>query len=309
MSDPRIPIPPADALTISSPRTIGSLGTTSPIGLGCWRLTGSDIDNTSLLSRAYELGITFIDNADVYGLDWGGTHFGACEEALGRVFKALPHLRDNIILATKAGIVPGVPYNSSASYLVSACEASLARLGIDHVDLFQIHRPDVFTHPEEVASALLQLQQRGLIRASGVSNYTPSQTLALQKYLGDALVTVQPEFSALHLAPLRDGTFDMCQQEKLTPLAWSPLAGGRISTGDSVRPELITTLNNLAAKHNVNREAIAIAFVLSHPAQPIALIGTQQPQRLNDCVTALTVNLSRQDVYDIVQASDGEPLP
>ncbi|MEN9553480.1 MAG: hypothetical protein RLY24_1075, partial [Actinomycetota bacterium] len=148
-----------------------------------------------------------------------------------------------------------------------------------------------------------------LIRASGVSNYTPSQTLALQKYLGDALVTVQPEFSALHLAPLRDGTFDMCQQEKLTPLAWSPLAGGRISTGDGVRPELITTLNNLAAKHNVSREAIAIAFVLSHPAQPIALIGTQQPQRLNDCVTALTVNLSRQDVYDIVQASDGEPLP
>ena len=309
MSDPRIPIPPADALTISSPRTIGSLGTTSPIGLGCWRLTGSDIDNTSLLSRAYELGITFIDNADVYGLDWGGTHFGACEEALGRVFKALPHLRDNIILATKAGIVPGIPYNSSASYLVSACEASLARLGVDHVDLFQIHRPDVFTHPEEVASALLQLQQRGLIRASGVSNYTPSQTLALQKYLGDALVTVQPEFSALHLAPLRDGTFDVCQQEKLTPLAWSPLAGGRISTGDGVRPELITTLNNLAAKHNVSREAIAIAFVLSHPAQPIALIGTQQPQRLNDCVTALNVNLSRQDVYDIVQASDGEPLP
>jgi predicted oxidoreductase len=309
MSDPRIPIPPADALTISSPRTIGSLGTTSPIGLGCWRLTGSDIDNTSLLSRAYELGITFIDNADVYGLDWGGTHFGACEEALGRVFKALPHLRDNIILATKAGIVPGIPYNSSASYLVSACEASLTRLGIDHVDLFQLHRPDVFTHPEEVASALLQLQQRGLIRASGVSNYTPSQTLTLQKYLGDALVTVQPEFSALHLAPLRDGTFDVCQQEKLTPLAWSPLAGGRISSGDGVRPELMTTLNNVATKHNVSREAIAIAFVLSHPAQPIALIGTQQPQRLNDCVTALTVNLSRQDVYDIVQASDGEPLP
>jgi len=309
MSDPRIPIPTADALTISSPRTIGSLGTTSPIGLGCWRLTGSDTDNTSLLSRAFELGITFIDNADVYGLDWGGTHFGACEEALGRVFKAIPHLRNNIILATKAGIIPGVPYNSSASYIVSACEASLTRLGVDHVDLFQIHRPDVFTHPEEVASALLQLRQRGIIRACGVSNYTPSQTLALQKYLGDALVTVQPEFSALHLAPLRDGTFDVCQQEKLTPLAWSPLAGGRISTGDGVRPELMTTLKNLAMKHNVSREAIAIAFVLSHPAQPIALIGTQQPQRLNDCVTALTVNLSRQDVYDIVQASDGEPLP
>jgi predicted oxidoreductase len=255
------------------------------------------------------LGITFIDNADVYGLDWGGTHFGACEEALGRVFKAIPYLRNNITLATKAGIVPGVPYNSSASYLIAACEASLGRLGVDQIDLFQIHRPDVFTHPEEVASALLHLQQRGLIRACGVSNYTPSQTLALKMYLGDALVTVQPEFSALHLAPLRDGTLDMCQQEKFTPLAWSPLAGGRISSGDGVRPELIATLNTLATAHNVSREAIAIAFVLAHPSQPIALLGTQQPQRLNDCVAALTVNLSRQDVYNIIQASDGAPLP
>jgi predicted oxidoreductase len=101
----------------------------------------------------------------------------------------------------------------------------------------------------------------------------------------------------------------MCQQEKFTPLAWSPLAGGRISSGDGVRPELIATLNTLATAHNVSREAIAIAFVLAHPSQPIALLGTQQPQRLNDCVAALTVNLSRQDVYNIIQASDGAPLP
>lgn len=309
MSNLRFPVPPPDALPTSTMRTLGALGTTSPVGLGCWRLTGTHADNIALLSQARDLGITFIDNADVYGLDWGGSHFGACEEALGRVFVDVPGLRNDIILATKAGIIPGVPYNSSASYLVAACEASLQRLGVDHVDLFQIHRPDVFTHPEEVATALLQLKQRGLIRAGGVSNYTTSQTVALHKYLGDTLVTVQPEFSALHLEPLRDGTLDLCQQEKLVPLAWSPLGGGRISSGNNVRPELLTTLDRIASAYNVSREAIAIGFVIAHPSQPIALVGTQQPERLADCATAVNVPLTRQDVYDIIQASDGAPLP
>ena len=309
MSDLRFPTPPPDALPISVPRELGELGTASPIGLGCWRLTGSHNDNVALLSAALDLGITFIDNADVYGLDWGGSHFGACEEALGKVFASVPGLRDSVILATKAGIVPGVPYNSSASYLIAACEASLQRLDVDHIDLFQIHRPDMYTHPEEVATALLQLQQRGLIRACGVSNYTPTQTLALKKYLGDSLVTVQPEFSAVHLSPLRDGTLDVCQQEKLIPLAWSPLAGGRISSGVDVSSELISTLDRLASTYNASREAIAIAFVLAHPSTPIALVGTQQPQRLVDCATAMNVALTRRDVYDIVQASDGRPLP
>ena len=309
MSDLRFPVPPPDDLGASTQRIIRGLGSTSPIGLGCWRLTGTHHDNVALLSQARDLGITFIDNADVYGLDWGGSHFGACEEALGRVFAEVPGLRNDIILATKAGIIPGVPYNSSATYLVAACEASLQRLGVDHVDLFQIHRPDVFTHPEEVASALTQLKQRGLIRAGGVSNYTPSQTTALHAYLGDALATVQPEFSAVQLNPLRDGTLDLCQQEKFIPLAWSPLAGGRISSGENVRPELLTTLDRLADTHKVSREAVAIAFILAHPSQPIALVGTQKPQRLADCATAVTVPLTRQDVYDIIQASDGVPLP
>lgn len=309
MSDLRFPVPPPDELGASTQRIIAGVGTTSAVGLGCWRLTGAHPDNVALLTHARDLGITFIDNADVYGLDWGGSHFGSCEEALGRVLADVPGLRNDIILATKAGIVPGVPYNSSASYLIAACEASLHRLGVDHIDVFQIHRPDVFTHPEEVAAALSQLQQRGLIRACGVSNYSTSQTLALQKYLGDALVTIQPEFSALHLHPLRDGTLDLCQQEKLTPLAWSPLAGGRISSGDGVPPELMSTLDAVATQHAVSREAIAIAFVLSHPSRPIALVGTQQPHRLTDCVTALKVSLSRKDVYNIVQASDGVPLP
>jgi predicted oxidoreductase len=253
--------------------------------------------------------MTLIDNADVYGLDWGGTHFGACEEALGRIFATSPGLRDRITLATKGGIIPGVPYNSSSEYIVKACEASLSRMGVEHVDLYQIHRPDNFTHPEEIAEAFHSLHARGLVREFGVSNYTPSQTLALNSFVHNGIASTQPQFSAAHLAPLRDGTLDLCMEAAITPLAWSPLAGGALATGANIRPELIATLDQLAQRENVTRSAIAIAFVLAHPSKPVAIIGTQNPSRIQELSAALTVNLSRTDVHSIVQSSDGVPLP
>jgi aryl-alcohol dehydrogenase-like predicted oxidoreductase len=106
MADLKIPSAPQTTLDVSGDRDLGSLGTVGPLSLGCWRLTGSDDDNIATVTTAVDLGITFIDNADVYGLDWGGTHFGACEEALGRVFAAVPGLRDRVVLATKGGIIP-----------------------------------------------------------------------------------------------------------------------------------------------------------------------------------------------------------
>jgi predicted oxidoreductase len=253
--------------------------------------------------------MNLVDNADVYGLDWGGTGFGACEEALGRVLAADPSLRDRMVLATKGGIIPGVPYDSSGAYLVSACEASLRRMGVDHVDLYQIHRPDTFTHPEEIAVAFASLRDRGLVSMFGVSNYTPSQTITLSTYLEEPLVSTQPEFSCAALGPMRDGTFDLCMEEGITPLAWSPLAGGRLATGEGVRPELVAVLDELAARENASRAAVAIAFVLAHPADAVALVGTQQPGRLADLANAANVALDRTDVYRIVQASDGVPLP
>lgn len=309
MADLRFPMPPSLACDGSSLRQLGTDTSVFPIALGCWRMTGSDESNQQLVHTAIDAGVTLIDNADVYGLDWGGTHFGACEEALGRVFAATKGLRDKVILATKAGIVPGTPYNSSRDYIVSACEASLTRMGVEHVDLFQIHRPDVFTHPEELAEALQSLQQRGLIREIGVSNYSPTQTLALNAFLNDGLVTTQPEFSALHLEPMRDGTLDLCMEAGITPLAWSPLAGGRLANGKDASPELLSVLDALAERENVTRSAIAIAFVLAHPSAPVAIVGTQQPERLHELVRATTVTLTRTDVYSIIQASDGVPLP
>lgn len=299
----------SELLDVSSVRTIGELGDIGPLSLGCWRLTGTDADNTSLITTAVDAGMTLIENADVYGLDWGGTHFGACEEALGRVFTAVPGLRDRVVLATKGGIIPGVPYNSSGAYITSACEASLSRMGVDHVDLYQIHRPDHFTHAEEIAQAFNSLKSRGLVREFGVSNYTVAQTLALNAFVDNGLATTQPQFSAVHLDPLRDGTLDLCIESGITPLAWSALAGGALATGQGVSPALLAVLDELAVRENVTRSAIAIAFVLAHPSRPIAIIGTQTPSRISELALATSVSLTRTDVYAIIQASDGSPLP
>lgn len=298
-----------ELLDVSSARTIGELGDVGPLSLGCWRLTGTDADNTSLITTAVDAGMTLIENADVYGLDWGGTHFGACEEALGRVFATVPGLRDRVVLATKGGIIPGVPYDSSGAYITSACEASLSRMGVEHVDLYQIHRPDHFTHPEEIAQAFNSLKSRGLVREFGVSNYTVAQTLALNGFVENGLVSTQPEFSALHLDPMRDGTFDLCMESGITPLAWSALAGGALATGQGVSPALLAVLDELATRENVTRSAIAVAFVLAHPSRPVAIIGTQTPSRITELSLATSVSLARTDVYAIIQASDGSPLP
>jgi predicted oxidoreductase len=293
----------AERVTIDR-REVGSLA------FGCWRLTDPDIGRSAdLLETAVDLGMNLIDNADVYGLDWGGRGFGSCEETLGEVLRRRPGMRDRIVLATKGGILPGVPYVSSRQYLERACEDSLRRLGVEWIDLYQIHRPDPFTHPAEVADALVRLRDRGLIRAVGVSNYTVAQTKALQHHLPFGLASVQPEYSAAQLGPLRDGTLDECLVTGWRPLAWSPLAGGRLATGDGISPDLMATLDDIAGREGVTRSAVAVAFVLSHPSRPVAIVGTQNSTRLAEVARAVEVRLDRHDVYRIIEASDGVPLP
>ncbi|MBM3799009.1 MAG: aldo/keto reductase [Actinobacteria bacterium] len=280
------------------------------LAFGCWRLTDSDTGRCAeLVETVVDLGMNLVDNADVYGLDWGGRGFGTCEETLGEVLRSRPGLRDRIVLATKGGIVPGVPYVSSRAYLIEACEASLRRLGVDVIDLYQIHRPDPFTHPAEVADALMSLITRGVVKAVGVSNHTVAQTRALQEHLPVRLATTQPELSVMTLDSLRDGTLDLCTETGVVPLAWSPLAGGRVATGDGVRPELINALDAIASAHGVSRAAVAVAFVLAHPSAPIAIVGSQNAQRLADLVAATSVKLTRAEVYRFIEASDGRPLP
>lgn len=300
----------AGTLVDGAPRNLGDAGPVGPIGFGIWRMTeGSTAGHVALLERAAELGVTLLDTADVYGLDWGGSGFGACEEALGRALRAAPGLRDRFVIAAKVGIVPGVPYDSSAAHLEAACEASLARMGIDHADLLLVHRPDPFTHPDDVAAAFASLRRRGLVREFGASNHLPSQVAGLQRAVERPLVAVQPRFSCAHLDPLSDGTFDQCTTDRLVPLAWSALDGGRIPTGEGVRPELLAVLDELAGRESSTRSAVAVAFVLAHPSAPVALVGTQRADRLTEIARAGVVRLDRADVYRIIEASTGTPLP
>ncbi len=134
-------------------RTIGQLPAVGALSFGLWRYTNDDISVAQqVLETALDAGMNLVDNADVYGFDWGGTGFGRVEEILGSVLEVAPHLRDRMVLATKGGIMPPIPYDSSATYLRSACEASMRRMGVDVIDLYQIHRPDMLTHPGEVAA-------------------------------------------------------------------------------------------------------------------------------------------------------------
>ena len=298
------------SLVRTDPRTLGSLTPVGPIGYGQWRYTTDDVAAAqALLEAALDAGMNLIDTADVYGLDWGGNGFGSVEERLGRVLTAAPALRDRMVLATKGGILPPVPYDSSPARLREACEDSLRRLAVETIDLYQLHRPDMYAHPAEVAATLTELRDAGKIREVGVSNHTTAQVAALQAHLDFQIVSNQPEYSALRLDPMRDGTFDQCMERGIVPLAWSPLAGGALATGEGVRPELLTVIDDLAERESCDRATIALAFVLAHPAAPVAIIGTQNVDRIHASLAALGVHLERADVYAIVQASEGIPLP
>ena len=299
----------SEPLPVPSQRSIAGRPI-GPLGFGCWRLTTSSTDEaTRLIEGAVDFGCTLIDTADVYGLDWGGAGWGTCEERLGSVLASRPGLRDRIVLATKGGIIPGLPYDSSDSSLTAACEASLRRLGVDHVDLYMIHRPDLLTHPADAAATLRSLRDRGLIGAIGVSNHTAAQVAALEHHLGEPVSAIQPEFSVAALGAVRDGVLDHAMRSRAAVLAWSPLAGGRVVTGEGLRPQLIDVLDRIAAQRGTDRTAVALAFVLAHPSMPVAILGTQRLDRVAEATRALEVALDRADWFAIIEASEGVSLP
>jgi predicted oxidoreductase len=266
------------------------------------------------VEAALEAGCTLFDTADVYGYR-RGSGFGTAESLLGAVLREAPHLRDRIVLATKAGITPPVPYDSSAEHLVAACEASLARLGVEYLDLYQIHRPDLLAHPAEVAQALERLRRTGKIRAAGVSNYSASQFEALAAHLPFALASVQNEFSPLAIEGLADGTLDAAMRRGTAVIAWSPLAQGRLATGagelsDSPRSDrVIAALEMIARRDGTSRAAVAYAWIMAHPAQPIPLIGSQNPEHIRAARGAYSVHLTREDWYRILVAARGAHMP
>lgn len=304
-----------DALPIDTgPRRLGASDLeVAPLAYGCWRFAGTDVAAArAKIEAALDAGMTLFDHADIYGDD------GAAEALFGAVLQEAPALRDQMTIATKCGIVPGLPYDSRAAHIRASCKASLRRLNVDVIDLYQIHRVDWLTHPAEVAAALAELREAGTIREVGVSNHSPAQFDALQAHLPFPIVTHQPELSAWCLGPLRDGVLDQCMRHGVTPLAWSPMAGGLLGlTAEAAHAEkterrlfdLLQCLDDLATRECVSRMAVALAFLLAHPAGIIPIVGTQQPARIRESTDAFRVTLTRADWYAIVEASQGAPLP
>jgi predicted oxidoreductase len=301
-----------DSIAPAAHRRLGAELSVSPLAWGMWRLAGDDVAAAQArIEAALDSGVTLFDTADIYGPD-NGEGFGAAERLLGRVFQQSPGLRPRMILATKGGIELGAPYNSSRAYLIAACEASLERMGVEQVELYQIHRPDVLAHPAEVAEALDALRRAGKIIEAGVSNHTPAQVAALQAHMPFKLASTQPEFSALTIAPLVDGVLDQALELGLAVLAWSPLAGGRLAAARPDEPRaraVAQALDAVAEAQGVSRTAAALAWIMAHPAGPIPIIGSQDPDRIRQSAQALSVRFDRPSWYAILTAARGEPLP
>ena len=292
-------------------RTLGPGGkTVSSLAWGMWRFTGDDVRAAQgLVEAAFAAGITLFDTADIYGFT-GSDGFGDAEALLGRVLKAARGLRAQMVLATKGGIMPPRPYDQSPDYLMAALDASLTRLGVDHVDLWQVHRPDVLTHPHELARSLEDMVKSGKVGAVGVSNFTHGQIAALAHFLTIPLATTQPEFSALAIDPAENGLLDQAMTLGTAVLAWSPLGQGRIAYPTSKRELDVTeALDAVASAQGVSRTAAAYSWIMAHPAGIIPIVGSQQAARIADAADAYKVGWSRTDWYKVLTASRQEPLP
>jgi predicted oxidoreductase len=310
------------------PLGVSSLSS-SRLAYGCWRVAGSwnpaEVTPESrsagrrAIIAAYEAGYTLFDNADIY------CH-GEAERILGAVLKEIPAMRGRVLIATKGGIRPGddptqgVPprYDFSASHIVSACEQSLRRLGIETIDIYMLHRPDFLANPEEVARAFSQLREAGKVRYFGVSNFRPTLLTALQVACPMPLIVHQVEISLARLGAFTDGTLDQCLIERITPMAWSPLAAGLIGEGAKAllpsqkvyQPnQFLPALDGIAKARGASRTALALAWLLKHPARIQPIVGSTNPQRIAEAVKAVDLELTREEWYSLLIAARGEPLP
>lgn len=292
-----------------------------PIAVGCMRLTDlTTIEAEAFLRSAIDMGLTFFDHADIYG-------GGRCEEIFAQALPKSEDMREKLILQSKCGIVPGVSYNFSKGHIIESVNSSLRRLKTDYLDVLLLHRPDTLVDPEEVADAFTALQESGKVKHFGVSNQNPMQIKLLQKYLSQPIVANQLQFGIAHAHIIsngmhvnmqddasinRDGSIlDFCRLEDITIQAWSPFQYGffeGVFLGSDKFPKLNRVIDEIAEKHKVTNTAVAIAWILRHPAKMQAITGTTNKKRLADIDKATTFTLTHEEWYAIFMAA-GNNLP
>ncbi len=284
----------------------------SPIVAGAWRMGewGMNVEQrVRWIEQCLNLGITSFDHADIYG---GYT----VETLFGEALAAQPSLRSRMQLVTKCGIKlvserrPGhaiKSYDTSRAHVLASVDESLRAMHTDHIDLLLIHRPDALMDPDELANTFEGLRAAGKVLHFGVSNHTPSQLALLNNRIG--LATNQIELSPLHLNALTDGTLDQCLDLGIRPMIWSPLAGGRLfKAGDETAQRVRTVLEALGRQHQVSVATMAYAWILRHPSRPVPITGSQRVEALQEAVAALTLRLSAEEWYRVLEASDGRPV-
>jgi len=303
--------------------------TSSRLAYGCWRLAGTwepahvtperEAHGRAAVVAAYEAGYTLFDHADIYCL-------GVSETIFGQVLREVSGMREQILLASKCGIRrAGDPdahapyrYDFSADYIVRCCEESLQRLGVETIDLYQLHRPDYLCDPAEVAGAFERLRQAGKVREFGVSNFRPGQVAMLQLACPMPLLVNQVEISLAHRAPFDDGTLDQCLTQHMTPLAWSPLGGGKVAAGAVVdmkdpnharKIRMQERVDGIARELGVSRSVVALAWLLKHPSGIVPILGSTQPDRIREAVRATEIELSREQWYLLWEAASEQRLP
>ncbi len=269
-------------------------------------------ERLNFIEKIIDLGITSFDHADIYG-DY------RCEELFGEALALKPEIRKDIQLITKCGIKlisKNRPehkikhYDTSKEHIISSVENSLENLKTDYLDLLLIHRPDPLMDPDQVAEAFKSLKKQGKVLNFGVSNFEPAQFDMLSSSLDFPLVTNQIEVSVMALENFENGSLDKCLEKGISPMAWSPLAGGSVFNSNQERAARVRkTLVKI--KEETNAESIAqlmYAWILKHPARIIPIVGSGKINRIKEAVSSLAVEISREQWFEILQSSRGREV-
>lgn len=294
--------------------------TVSNISLGCMRMYKLSLKEAEdVVRNALELGITFFDHADIYGE-------GRSEEIFAEAVGMNPSVREKIFIQTKTGIRKGY-YDFSKEHILQSVDHSLKRLKTDYIDVLLLHRPDALVEPEEVAEAFALLKESGKVRWFGVSNHTPMQIELLKKYVKEALIVNQLQFSVMHTNMIDAGiqmntlfensmdrtgyVLDYCRLHDITIQAWSPFQFGffeGVFVDNDRFPELNAKLAEVGEKYGLTKTGAAIAWILRHPAKIQPIVGTMNIQRLKEIAQASEVKITREEWYAIYRAA-GNRLP
>ena len=292
----------------------------SAVAVGCMRINNMEVKELSaFIHSALDCGVNFFDHADIYG-------GGQCETLFGKVLASEPGLRDKMILQSKCGIRPNM-YDFSKEHILKSVDGILQRLQTDHLDFLLLHRPDALMEPDEVAEAFDQLEQSGKVLHFGVSNFSTRQFELLQSALKQKLLINQMQFGIMCTGILshaleantqfpnaadRDGEIlDYCRLKGITIQAWSPFQYGffeGVFLDNEKFPELNEKLRELSEKYGVSKSALAVAWIMRHPAKIQTILGTTKQARVKDICTACDIQLSREDWYQIYLAA-GNKLP